>query len=433
MSRYLTLLAIFLLPAYIFRFSILGIPTNVFEVVVGISLLIFIIEKLICHAELVSASKNEIPKQVRDDSAKNDNDKKKIAFGFWPTYLLLFFALISVAFSPDKAVALGIAKGWFFIPAVLYFLIINLFDKKTTRLLVIPLFISLMLVSVWAILQKLGVITTLFYQVGDSGFLDYFARFRAFGPFESPNYLAMFIVPVGFLTLPIFSFFKKGIDKVLIAVFYLLPLCALYTSRSLGGLIAFGFALICFLAFGLAKAYRAHLVNSGSKITGWIVGLILVAVAFAVIFSSISNETYSTHIRIDIYKYSLQLIESYPIFGIGLGNFQSAVKSISTSNSGFVTYGLSYAIHPQNLFLALWLNIGFLGLISFLYIVGSFFWNLGRRGGDILIMAAVFAAMASIVVHGLVDTTYFKNDLSAIFWLILSIGFLIKKPNENSN
>ncbi|MEI6144339.1 MAG: O-antigen ligase family protein, partial [Candidatus Berkelbacteria bacterium] len=308
MSRYLTLLAIFLLPAYIFRFSILGIPTNVFEVVVALALLVFIVEKLL------AGSRQSLPLAGGND---------KIVVGFWPAYLLLFFALISVAFSPDKIVALGIVKGWFFVPAVLYFLIINLFDKKTARLLAIPLFISLMLVSVWAILQKLGVITTLFYQVGDSGFSDYFARFRAFGPFESPNYLAMFIVPVGFLTLPIFSFFKKGIDRVLVAVFYLLPLCALYASRSLGGLIAFGFALICFLAFGLAKAYRAHLVNSGSKITGWIVGLIMVAVAFAIIFSSISNETYSTHIRIDIYKYSLQLIESHPIFGIGLGNFQS--------------------------------------------------------------------------------------------------------------
>jgi len=409
MSRYFTLLAIFLLPAYIFRFGILGIPTNPLEVAVGFSLLVFIVERCVI-------SKN-----------------RKVTFGYWPVYLLLLFAVISVAFSPEKTIALGILKGWFVVPAILYFIIINIFDKKSIRQITVPLFLSLMVVSVWSALQKFGVITTLFYQSGDPGFNDYLIRFRSFGPFESPNYLAMFVVSVGFLSLPILNYFQRTIDKALVLVFYILPLYALYTSRSLGGLLAFGFGLICFFAFGLAKTYRARLVNSGGKIAAWVGGLLVTAIAFAIIFSSISNETYSTHIRMDIYRYSWQLIQDHPIFGVGLGNFQSAVKAISSTNLGFVTYGLSYAVHPQNLFLTLWLNLGLLGLLAFLYILGSFFWSLGRRGGDILVMAAVFAAMVTVVIHGLVDTTYFKNDLSAIFWLMLAVGFLIKKPDATSN
>lgn len=413
MSRYFTLLAIFLLPAYIFRFGVFGIPTNVFEATIGVSLLAFIIEKLWGPSTSLRTT--------------------RIRVGFWPVYLLLLFAIISVAFSPDKTVALGIVKGWFVVPAILYFLVINLFDKKNIRLITIPLFVSLLLVSVWSALQKFGVITTLFYQSGDPGFTDYLVRFRSFGPFESPNYLAMFVLSVGFLSLPILGFFQKTIDKALILAFYILPLYALYTSRSLGGLLAFGFGLICFFAFGLAKTYRARLVNSGSKIAAWVGGLLATAAGFAVIFSSISNETYSTHIRLDIYHYSWQLIQLHPIFGIGLGQFQNAVGSISSSNLGFTIYGLSYAVHPQNLFLALWLNLGLLGLLAFLYILGSFFWSLGRPRGDILILVSIFAAMATVVIHGLVDTTYFKNDLCAIFWLMLAVGFLIKKPDAAQN
>lgn len=409
MVTYLIYLCLFLVPAYIFRFSVFGLPTNVFEVAVGIAMLVFIVDKILLHL-------------LADQNDRNKNHK--IVFGLWPAYVLLLAAIIGVAIASDKTVALGILKGWFLVPAVLYFIIINSFDKKSIRNLSIPFFISLILVSIWAALQKLGVISTLFYQAGDSGFADYLNRFRAFGPFESPNYLAMFIVPVMFITLPILGFFRSTTDKILISTFYLLPLFALYASHSLGGLLAFGFGLLSLLAVLLAKTYRARLVNSGVKITSLALALIITAVGFAYIFSSISNDTYSNAIRRDIYHYSFELVRSHPLLGIGLGEFQKTVGDISISNVGFQLYGLSYALHPHNLFLAFWLNLGLLGIISFIYLLGSFFWRLGRRGGDILILSSAFAAMVAIMIHGLVDTTYFKNDLSAIFWLLLAISLI---------
>ncbi|MFA5157710.1 MAG: O-antigen ligase family protein [Patescibacteria group bacterium] len=411
MSRYLVLLAIFLIPAYIFRFLVFGLPTNVFEITVGIALLVFIIERLLVGSRL------------------RGNDKRLLV-GFWPNYLLVFFAAVSIIFSPDKTTALGIWKGWFFVPAILYFLIINNYKKNNIRRIAIPIFINLLIVSLWATLQKLGVISTLFYQTNDPGFYDYLARFRSFGPFESPNYLAMYVVPAGIFSFTIFDYFQKKIDRTLILIMFLLPLYALYTSKSLGGLLAFGFGLLSFLAFGMAKTYKAKMVDSGKKIALWIIGLIVTAVVLAFVFSSIGNDTYSNNIRMDIYRYAAQLIKANPVFGIGMGQFQSAVASISTSNSGFVTYGLSYALHPHNLYLAFWLNIGILGLLSFIYILGSFFWNLGRRGGEIFLMAGAFASMVAIMIHGLVDTTYFKNDLSALFWLLLATGSVIGRRQD---
>lgn len=405
MTQVMVFISLFLIPAYIFRFSILDIPTNIFEVAVGVSALMFIIEWLI------------------------KKPTKKFNFGLWPAYVLVLAAIISTVIAADTTVALGILKGWFFVPAVLYLIIINSFERKTLRRLSIPLFVSLLIVSLWACLQKLGIISTLFYQVGDRGFTDYIAQSRAFGPFESPNYLAMFVVPMAFLTLPIFSYARSATDKIFIAAFYILPLSALYASHSLGGLLAFGFGLISLLAVLLAKTYRAKLVNSGIKTVLLAVGLIIVAVGFAMIFSSISSETYSNAIRKDIYHYSIELLKLHPILGIGLGEFQKMVENISISNLGFQMYGLSYALHPHNLFLALWLNLGLLGLIAFIYLLGSFFWQLGRRGGDILLLSSTFAAMVAILIHGLVDTTYFKNDLSVIFWLLLAISVTLGVKN----
>ncbi|PIU24595.1 hypothetical protein COT12_00215 [Candidatus Berkelbacteria bacterium CG08_land_8_20_14_0_20_39_8] len=418
MTLIAVLISLLLLPAYIFRFSVFNLPTNVFEVVAGISILIFIIERLIKFKFRLSAF-------------------KKLQFGFWPAYIVILSAIVGVVIAPDKTTALGILKGWFLLPALLYFVIINTFEKKNLRLLTIPLFVSLMLVSLWAILQRLGVISTLFYQVGDSGFVDYLNRFRAFGPFESPNYLAMFLVPAIFITLPILEFFGKTVDRVLILVFYLFPLFALYASHSLGGLLAFGFATVSFFAVSLVKTYRARLLNSGGKITSLAAALVISAVGFAAIFSSISSDTYSNSIRKDIYHYSFSLIKSHPFLGIGLGEFQKAVGQISISNLGFQTYGLSYALHPHNLFLAFWLYTGLVGFLAFPYLLGSFFWRLGRRGGDILFIAAVFSSMVAILIHGLVDSTYFKNDLSIIFWLLLAaatiLGVKDRKPEQKTS
>jgi len=36
-------------------------------------------------------------------------------------------------------------------------------------------------------------------------------------------------------------------------------------------------------------------------------------------------------------------------------------------------------------------------------------------------------AMVVLLVHGLVDTPYFKNDLSVLFWLIIGLGIIEDK------
>ena len=65
--------------------------------------------------------------------------------------------------------------------------------------------------------------------------------------------------------------------------------------------------------------------------------------------------------------------------------------------------------HPHNIFFAFWLNAGLLGLIAlFIFIVFTH-----RRFTYPLI------AFWGLLIHGLFDTPFWKNDLSMIFWLIL--------------
>ncbi len=42
------------------------------------------------------------------------------------------------------------------------------------------------------------------------------------------------------------------------------------------------------------------------------------------------------------------------------------------------------------------------------------------------------AAMVAVLIHGLVDTTYFKNDLALLFWLVVTAALFSSTPNSVS-
>ncbi|PIS07344.1 hypothetical protein COT78_04275, partial [Candidatus Berkelbacteria bacterium CG10_big_fil_rev_8_21_14_0_10_43_13] len=54
-------------------------------------------------------------------------------------------------------------------------------------------------------------------------------------------------------------------------------------------------------------------------------------------------------------------------------------------------------------------------------LIKDFFQSLWSRRSE-LIPVCLMMAMAAILIHGLFDTTYFKNDLSSIFWLIIALA-----------
>ena len=413
MTYILVYFCLFLIPSYIFRFSLFGVKTNFFELAILVTFLVFIIEKLISIFQ------------------KKSN---KFQFGYLFAYIFLLFAVVSVYFSADKIHALGILKGWFFAPALLYLIIINTFDQQKRRLIPFFCFFSVVLVSIWAIMQRTGQVSTLFYQVGDSGFDNYlnFSSIRSFGPFESPNYLAMFLVPMMFLSLPMLDLYKRKLDRLVVVSLFIFPLLALYFSHSLGGLLAFGAGLLTYFAIRLTKEKRSKVDKSRLKIATYVLILLFLISGFVGIFSSIKTETYSNNIRRDIYDYSLQLAKKNPVFGVGLGDFQTQVAKISADNAGFQLWGLNYAIHPHNLLLALWLNLGLGGLIAFAILLICLIKSLNLQSSKDRFAPALYASTIAILVHGFFDTTYFKNDLSMIFWLILALS-LIRDKEKNEN
>ena len=75
------------------------------------------------------------------------------------------------------------------------------------------------------------------------------------------------------------------------------------------------------------------------------------------------------------------------------------------------------------------------GLLSFVVSLFVFFYESMKDKKKGIIFAATLMAMIAIIIHGLFDTTYFKNDLCALFWLILALRYIVydEKTDRSKN
>ncbi len=413
------LITVFLIPFYIFRFNFLGIPSNIFELMVAVSVAITAYNKF----------------------TKTYNLDFSFRWGrIWP-YLFILTALFGVLIADDKATALGILKGWFIIPVALYWLILNNFKSKELPQISLSLFLSVIIISVWAILQRSGLITTLFYQANDANFNQYLAptNFRVFGPFESPNYLAMFLAPALTLSLPSLLLLRKTVGKIFLVLLFILPLLAIYFSASRGGLIALAVVLVVALLLFSVKSYLGRVGRIEAKL---ILGLsysvkALLTLGFVGVLAKIMmGSPFSRPVlgtdqsRTEIYKQSLLMLKENYLTGIGLGGFRDKIEVATENMVSFRQFLLPYALHPHNLYLALWLNLGLAGIIIFTIILYRFAKDVRKISG--LMRLGLILAMLAILTHGIVDTTYFKNDLSAIFFLTIALSQVAGRENEKA-
>jgi len=145
------------------------------------------------------------------------------------------------------------------------------------------------------------------------------------------------------------------------------------------------------------------------------------------------QERSSGHARLEIWQTSLLIFKEHPILGVGLNNFENVYRE-TIPRVAFPPLEWLVA-QPHNLYLALLTQIGLLGFLAFLWIIIKFFKSVFQQSNQILTTYyLLLASMSAILLHGLIDTPYFKNDLSVIFWLIIALLIIQSQqtPAENS-
>jgi O-antigen ligase len=152
-------------------------------------------------------------------------------------------------------------------------------------------------------------------------------------------------------------------------------------------------------------------------------------------------------IRQELWQETWQMLRGGKLlFGAGLANYQSAVAPYHASGiyirnddpefDKWVAISLEYQqkvwqpleiyLYPHNIFLNFWSELGLVGMLLFCWMIGKFIiiaYQLQKK--EIFniqyLILGLLGAMIVIVVHGLVDVPYFKNDLAILFWLIVGI------------
>ena len=112
------------------------------------------------------------------------------------------------------------------------------------------------------------------------------------------------------------------------------------------------------------------------------------------------------------------MLKLHPIFGLGLGGFDYTFRKQASQP------------YPHDIWLTFWVELGLLGLIAFAVMFFGLLWR-GWRAlpqTEGFYRVAMWGVMGSLVlwgVHGLVDSPYWKNDMSVEFWVLAAIELAV--------
>ncbi len=381
---------ILLWPVYLVRASIFGIPTTALEVAL--------------YAALVALIVRLGLRQTVWHWIRLPRDTWWL-LGFWGLAWLL-----ATFFAADREAALGALKAWWLDPLLFMgLLIVAVRTTAERRVIIQAAILSGVIVSIVGLVQLVGFRSTL-----QEGRLSSF-----FAPVA--NYAAMYLGP---LLVTVVSLLLHGRRTPWRWVAAAIMGIAVGLTLSFGAFLAVAAGIFfswIFLPGGTAKRRLA--------VFGMMIGIVgAIALSQTKNFNQHFDLTgrSSGSARQQIWVTSWALIKQHPWFGVGPNNFETAYRA-ELPKHYFPPLEWLVA-QPHNLSLAVWLETGLLGLV----VAGWFLWHHFRVGLRQFLSApdhrhiaiASLAGIVTMMVHGLVDTPYFKNDLVMLLGLLIVLPWL---------
>ena len=452
----------FALPSYLIRFNIGSLPTTLLEVMLWIIFLTWTV-RLIKNYKKIS-----LISYLLSPIGKHNK-----LFAVAST-LFLLAATVSIFTSSNTLSALGEWKAFYVEPILLFFILIttlntqpssntqkifNFLRPRRTRLgqefsifkqnpkipnlkftIIFALILSGLITAILAIYQHFTG-----WMVPDAFWTNQ-NTYRVTAWYGFPNAVGLFLAPIWPLALYLIlknkkqetNKYKKINQKIkawifenwnlkIICILYLVssPL-AIYYARSTGALVGLVAGLLFFLFF----------YNKKTRLIACLVSLVgLVSLVSLPANNPIKQELLfqnrSGQIRLAIWSETWQFLKDNPIWGAGLASYQDKIKPYHTTVNG---EGIEIFHHPHNIFLTMWVNAGLAGLIGFMLIIFAIFnfqFSIFKQFKNFSIFnLCILSSLAIILVAGLVDSPYIKNDLAMLFWLLPAMLAAIPH-NEN--
>jgi O-antigen ligase len=406
-------IVVFILPLYLVRFEVFGIPTTVLELMIYALFAVWLVKKF---------NFSEIEKTIKENRSL-----------FVAVFLILIGASLATLRSWDLRLSAGILKAWFFDPLLFFVVFISIIKSSRE------------IKNVFCALASSGfvvsVVSLIYLFLGK---LNIDGRLQGF--YDSPNYLAMYLAPI--LVLMFGALFLKnyshentrrspseasrcaspslgrpwrppcplGLWNVFLVGNFLLTTLVLFFTKSFGAWMG----MIGAIGLGLIVWF----LGAKKKKIAIILAILLIILCVGIYFLKFSSTQgrLSINSRLEIWQRAIDAVVMYPIIGIGPGTFKNF----------FPSYPLWGVPQPHNLYLAFLLQTGVVGFIGLTMLLIWFFKTALRslKTNYSLLIALI---MIYVLIHGLVDTTYWKNDLAMMFWIIVGMMVIINRLLSNGN
>lgn len=385
-----------LLPTYLIRFHIGPLPTTLLEI-------------MLLSLVMISTFKNV--KLLKTQTLSFYTRNKLLSIGI---LTFLFSATVSVFTSVDIRTALGEWRA-FYVEPILFFFVLKAFiykqetiNKKqsVTKYILFPLILCGLATSILSIYQHFTGWMVPF------SFWENRETYRVTAWYGFPNAVGLFLSPLISLSLFLVATTWKKRSEYFGKIILVFNLLFLLTSP-LALLYAKGSGPIIGAAAGIGILFLYHKKLRLPAITFGLLSLCILF--FAPQFKSFKQELlandYSGSLRRDIWSETLSLLKDHPIRGAGMASYDERIVPYRHNHKIEVFH------HPHNIFLTIWINTGIIGLIGFVLILLASFQTAFKTKTQET--KYFLSSLVVILIMGLVDSPYIKNDLAILFWVIV--------------
>lgn len=406
----LTLYSVFLfLPTYRVQFEIFKLPFNLLSGIIWLLVLVFFIKNL-----------KRVPNLFKNWKEKLKNRDHIFRSFRWPLILILISAYVSVYVAGNNLASLGLFKAYFLESFFFFVLLVFNLRKENFKnciysleFLVIPIFMV-------AIYQKLS---------GDFVFdtTNILEQFRVTTLFGYPNANGLILLPIFFLTFINLLRDKNFCLKIFHFLILIFSLITIYWAKSESALVGIIAGLILLGLFKVIKNKKFILIIS--------LMVLIISLIFPFIIKAPQQidepgtkiyslrqkallQDLSGQVRRQMWTETIDYLRDYPILGTGLGAYQKKIEPYHQTDY------IEIFLYPHHIWLNFWTHLGLLGLIGFLWLAVLLIVKLVAK--EQLILLITFLA---IIIQGIVEVPYFKNDLSIVFLLIFAGCLLLEKQN----
>jgi O-antigen ligase len=382
----LLFLNIFFLQSYLIRFNVLGYPTNLQEILIFIQASIFLL------AVVIDKNLSQTFKNIRNHWVSN-------------TFILLTAISVLTVDVVDNIYFIRHLR-FLLMAVVLSFIFIETLRTEKSRIE------GLKIMGQGAII--FGIFSAIYNLLGYNVTHDY----RLLGPLDAAVYLAYYLAPFFIFFSIQFLEHKKRADLIYAIILGLLILA----TRSMGTI---GGTFIILMLYFFKKGNYGILKSKISKIILSLIAIIVVGTIFYTkILPTIQTNYSSLNERGEIWQVSTRLFDDPLdfVWGIGFGQFQYQYETNAKEILGKNPLDY-YVLQPHNIFLLFIFQYGILGIFFLFACIIRTIKNLSiPLLGETHLKVICNFIILYFLLHGIIDTPFFKNDLMFLLILFFELG-----------